>query len=275
MSDQTPVPVTAAPKYAPDFIHELFWEQIRRLFADELVRASARMGKVISAAGASLLVLPDGSTVPRKMAHVAGRRYQPGDRVVIAPVQGAPVVVGGVLTAAGAAEAVIGGEDIAPGAITTRHVALGSITTGHIALSSLTTAHFADQAVTAAKIQGHSLSWYQLQRQGIYGSGVVAAAESAFYPGAIGGVDIAAGAISAGHILAGNVTFDHLSGPAQNKIQNAKDTADAAYNLASSAWTAAGNADSHAQDVYNILSAPLRKLCNRAFNGDNTCGGLF
>ena len=66
-----------------------------------------------------------------------------------------------------------------------------------------------------------------------------------------------------------------LGGGAQNKILDAEDTAGAAYNLASSAGTAARNADSHAQDVYNILSAPLRKLCNKAFNGDNTCGGLF
>src|SRR4051794_13242937 len=122
MTDTT-APVTQAPRTAPDFLHELFWGQIDAQLGEHLERYQPKMGTVSGATGAYLLVLPDDSATPRKMAHVAGRRYQAGDRVVFGPVKGQPVVYGGVLTATGAAEAVVGTADIAPGAITTALIA--------------------------------------------------------------------------------------------------------------------------------------------------------
>lgn len=112
MTEQTPVAVSSAPSYAPDFLHELLWQQIRSILGDQIMRMSPRMGTVAGTTGTSLLVLPDGSAVPRAMPHIAGRRFKTGDRVIIAPVQGLPVVIGGVLTAAGAAEAVVDKIDL-------------------------------------------------------------------------------------------------------------------------------------------------------------------
>ena len=76
----------------------------------------------IGGSGANITVLVAGTATPRTMPRVAGRHFALNDRVVVAPVNGKPVVIGGVLGSMGAAESVIGGSDIAPGAIVLGHM---------------------------------------------------------------------------------------------------------------------------------------------------------
>lgn len=164
------------PTYQPDFIHELFWAQIQRMFSAELQRAGAKMGTVaITPTGPTVLVLVDGTSTARPYPRVGGRRFSVGQRVVVVPVNGKPVVVGGVLTGTGLNnEGVIDTPDLASGAV------LGALTRDGVSFVP------PDNSVTYAMILKGSL----------LGAASVGAGGTVFAEGTIGSRDIGAGQVT-------------------------------------------------------------------------------
>jgi hypothetical protein len=175
MSDPPDSGGGGVPAYQPDFIHELFWAQIQRMFSAELQRAGAKMGTVsITPTGPTVLVLVDGTSTARPYPRVAGRRFSVGQRVVVVSVNGKPVVVGGVLTGTGIAnEGVIDTPDLARGAV------MGALTRDGVTFIPA----------------NRSLTYIQMAVGGLRGS-AVDGDQSIFQQGSIGSRDIGEGQIT-------------------------------------------------------------------------------
>lgn len=194
MTDTASPPQEAAPAYAPDFLHELLWEQIKRMFSEELIAAGAKMGTVSAITTVGLSVLVDGTSAPRNMPRVAGRSFAIGQRVVVAKVQGKPVVVGGVLTSASGTP-VIGTADIIDGAITAAKI----------------------NSSVSLMPPDRSLTYIKMAVGGLRGS-AVDGDQSIFVQGSIGTRDIGPNAITSNKIGDGEVTNLKIGSVAASKI---------------------------------------------------------
>lgn len=107
------------PNKPPSFLHEMVMAMIRQIFRDEIAKVLPVMGTVTATSGTNLLVRRDQDAGDILVPHVAGRRWPNGTRVLLIPGErGEYLVVGGVTTAIGVSEGVVGTSDLAETAVT-------------------------------------------------------------------------------------------------------------------------------------------------------------
>jgi hypothetical protein len=216
MTDTLDQTTESPPVYAADFIHELFWEQIKRLFSEELIAAGSKMGSVSAVQATNLLVLVDGSSSPRSMPRIAGRSWSVGQRVIVANIQGRQVVVAGVLTGADG-ELVISAAQLAPGAVKAAldrdNVSLipppRSVTGGMIATGTLVGSGSVNQGQSL--FAQNTISSYELAPGSVTNGKIE---DPSFSPGGA----YRSGGIHGNKLIPGTVTTDHIASLNANKL---------------------------------------------------------
>lgn len=226
MTDALEGSAGAVPIYEVDFVHELLWEQIKRMFMVELQEQGSKMGTVsVTPTGAKVSVKIDGKSISRQVDRVAGRRFRVGDRVVLVNANGRLVAVGATLNSTSLNDTgVIDDPDIAPGAV--------------------------KRALTRDGVTftppDRSLTWNMIATGQIFGSAAAAV---------WGGSHISAGTIGAADIGDGQVGNAKISGINSRKIN----WADNASERVIPAWqmTRIGSNDISAAIRYKDDGSPV------------------